>query len=113
LITLYILVNVLGNLRRTTRLFLQATPENISLPDIKRQILALKNVQDVHHAHIWSLDGEHHVLTTHIVVLPETSKEEASQLKRQVAQKLKHDHFEHLTIEIEFGTDDCHLAKEV
>lgn len=112
LITLYILINVLRKLRRTARLFLQAAPENVHLPSIKHQILALDNVVDIHHTHIWSLDGEHHVLTTHVVVAPETSKEVAAQLKWQLAQKLKNDHFEHMTIEVEFGEDDCRLVKE-
>lgn len=112
LITLYILVNVLRKLRRTARLFLQATPENVHLPTIKHQILALDNVEDIHHTHIWSLDGEHHVLTTHVVVAPETSKEAAAQLKWQLAQKLKNDHFEHMTIEVEFGEGDCRLVKK-
>ena len=112
LITLYILVNVVSKLRRTARLFLQATPEDVHLPSIKRQILALDNVKDIHHTHIWSLDGEHHVLTTHVVVSPETSKAQVSQLKRQLAQQFKDQHFEHTTIEVEFGAGDCWLAQE-
>ncbi|MBK8903905.1 MAG: cation transporter [Anaerolineaceae bacterium] len=113
LITLYILFNVVGKLRRTARLFLQATPENLNVPDIERQIRTLAPVKDVHHTHVWSLDGEHHVLTTHIVVPPETTKEAASQLKWALARQLKNGHFEHLTLEIEFGEDDCRLKESV
>jgi cobalt-zinc-cadmium efflux system protein len=69
-------------------------------------------VQNVHHTHIWSLDGEHHVLTTHVVVPPETTKEDAARLKRELARQLKSADFEHMTIEIEFGEDDCHLLAE-
>jgi cobalt-zinc-cadmium efflux system protein len=112
LITLYILTNVIGKLRQTTRLFLQATPENVHLPTLERQILAVNPVQNVHHTHIWSLDGEHHVLTTHVVVPPETTKEDAARLKRELARQLKTADFEHMTIEIEFGEDDCHLLAE-
>lgn len=112
LITLYILVNVIGKLRQTARLFLQATPQNIHLPSLERQILAVEPVRNVHHTHIWSLDGERHVLTTHVVVPPETSKEEASRLKRELAHRLKTEEIEHMTIEVEFGEDDCRLAME-
>ncbi|MCA9956020.1 MAG: cation transporter [Anaerolineales bacterium] len=110
LITLYILVNVLGKLHRTARLFLQGTPEDVNLPTVKNQILALDRVQSIHHTHIWSLDGEHHVLTSHVIVQPETTREEASQLRQELAQALQADRFEHITIEIEFGEADCHLA---
>lgn len=112
LITLYILVNVVSRLRRTARLFLQATPENINLSTIKRQILALEGVQDVHHTHVWSLDGEHHVLSAHVIVAPETTKEAASHLKWKLAEQLKNNHFEHLTIEVEFGEDDCRIMEK-
>ena len=112
LITLYILVNVVSRLRRTARLFLQATPENVNLPEIKHQILALEGVQDVHHTHVWSLDGEHHVLSAHVIVAPETTKEAASQLKWKLAEQLKNNHFEHLTIEVEFGADDCRIMEK-
>lgn len=111
LITIYILVNVVGRLRQTVRLFLQATPENVHLPAIEQQIMNLEPVQAVHHTHLWSLDGERHVLSTHIVVPPETSKEEASNLKRRLANQITSDNFEHMTIEIEFGEDDCRLSR--
>ncbi len=70
----------------------------------------LEPVQGVHHTHLWSLDGEHHVLSTHVVVPPETRKEAASNLKRRLANQIKTDNFEHMTIEIEFGEDDCRLS---
>jgi hypothetical protein len=98
--------------RQTVRLFLQAAPENVHLPAVKQQILNLESVQGVHHTHIWSLDGEHHVLSAHIVVPPETSKETASNLKRRLANQIEMDNIEHMTIEIEFGEDDCRLALE-
>lgn len=112
LITLYILVSMVGKLRQTARLFLQATPDDVNLPTLKRQILEMELVQEVHHAHIWSLDGEHHVFSAHIVVPPETSKEAASRLKRQIAEQIKTAVFEHITLEIEFGEKDCRLRAE-
>lgn len=110
LITLYILVNVIGKLRRTARLFLQATPENVSLSELTQKIRSFDSVQDLHHVHIWSLDGEHHVLSAHVVVQPDTSKRQASQLKQDLAHQLEEYDFEHITLEIEYGEDDCGLT---
>ncbi|MCB0032286.1 MAG: cation transporter, partial [Anaerolineales bacterium] len=109
LITTYILISVISRLRQTVRLFLQAAPENVQLQDIRQTILQLEQVQNIHHMHLWSLDGDHHVLTAHVVVPPETTKKAASRLKRQLAHKIKLDNFEHVTIEIEYGQDDCRL----
>ena len=113
LVTLYILYNVIGNLRRTVALFLQATPENVSIPIIENQWLALNEVQSVHHTHVWSLDGEHHVLTTHLVVDECATKEEVIAVKQQ-SKGLAHEllHLDHVTIEIEYGEQDCSMQKD-
>lgn len=109
LITLYVLFSMISKLRQTAQLFLQAAPDNVNLTALEQRILALEPVQDVHHMHVWSLDGEHHVLSAHVVVPPSTSKEAASQLKWRIAEQVHTATFEHITIEIEFGPDDCRL----
>ena len=68
LITSYVLYNVWRNLRQTLRLFLQAVPGAVDLPEIEKTLLSIDKVISVHHTHVWSLDGEHNVLTTHLVV---------------------------------------------
>ncbi len=72
-------------------------------------MLGVKPIQAVHHLHLWSLDGEHHVFTAHVVLPADTSKAEASQVKRQLVDAINTDEMEHMTIEIEFGEDDCRL----
>ena len=110
LVTLYILYNVIGNLQRTLALFLQATPEDVNIPIIEKQWLALNGVQSVHHTHVWSLDGEHHVLTTHLVVDECATKEKVIAVKQQ-SKGLAHEllHLDHVTIEIEYGEQDCSM----
>ncbi len=66
LITLYILWNVVMRLRETLMIFLQAVPSGINIEAIKDRILQLPHVHSLHHTHVWSLEGEHHVFTTHI-----------------------------------------------
>ncbi len=72
-------------------------------------MLGVEPIQAVHHLHLWSLDGEHHVFTAHVVLPADTSKAEASQVKRQLVDAINTDEMEHMTIEIEFGEDDCRL----
>lgn len=106
-ITLYVLWNVLKRLRETMRIFLQGAPEKIDMDEIKAKIKALPNVASLHHAHIWSLDGEHHVLSAHIKLKKVQQVEEILQLKNRVKELLKSYDLEHVTIETEFDQEEC------
>jgi cobalt-zinc-cadmium efflux system protein len=109
LITLYVLYNVVKNLRKTLGLFLQGVPDNISIPSLESQFKDVNGVSDVHHTHVWSLDGERNVLTTHIVVDQNLSQESVQEIKLTIIDQLKLLNLEHSTIEIEYKTDDCSM----
>ena len=109
IITLFVLYNVIRNFRDTTRLFLQAVPDDIDLNDLEEQLADIDRVCSVHHTHVWSMDGEHHVLTTHVVVDPSTTREGVQSLRADVEHLCAEFHFAHTTIEVEWGDDDCRM----
>jgi len=111
LITLYILYNVLGNLKKTVALFLQAIPDDINIADVESKLLSIDKVLSTHHTHIWSLDGEHNVLTTHVVVDETTLREEIYRIKREVIKLAKKVNCEHVTVEIEYENEDCRVKQ--
>ena len=111
LITCFVLYNVIKNLRKTLALFLQAVPENMDLEMIENRLLAIDNVCSSHHTHIWSMDGEHHVLTTHLVVEEDTSQDEVLCIKEDINQLSKEMDFLHTTVEIEYGDEKCSMAE--
>lgn len=111
LITLYVLYNVVLNLKKTMSIFLQAIPENVNVKAIEYSIKEIENVTNVHHTHIWSLDGEHHILTTHVVVKEIVSKEEIIGIKAKCKKRLSLMHFVHITIEIEFENEKCEVSQ--
>lgn len=107
LFTLYVLFNVVKNLKETLALFLQRVPPSIDMEKIEAGLLAIEGVKSTHHTHLWSLDGEHHVLTTHLVVEEHASRDDIVRIK-QAGKALVDDlHIEHLTIEIEREGEDC------
>ncbi len=112
LITLYVLYNVIKNLRKTLAIFLQAVPEGINLAKIKQRIRDIDTVQSVHHTHIWSLDGDHHVLTTHVVVADKATKEQILEVKRNVLHQAESKAFSHVTIEIEYEHENCRMKPQ-
>lgn len=111
LITTYILYNVVRNFRSTLELFLQAVPSQLDLAALEAQLAALTHVVDVHHTHAWSLDGEHHVFTTHLVVPASATKTDLLQVKREALQLMQSADLAHTTIEIEFADEDCRMPQ--
>jgi len=109
LITIFILYKVIGNFRATMAVFLQSAPANIDNDKIVAHLSQLEKVKSAHHTHIWSLDGEHHVLTTHVVVEADTSKDEVLMIKNRIKELAEKYNFEHLTVEIEYEGEDCSM----
>ncbi len=113
LITIYILWNVLKRLKETLHLFLQGHPSDIDQEQIEKEFLAIKQVQSLHHTHVWSLDGEHHVFTTHVKLAKINSLPELLSLKNQLKEIMKKYPFEHYTIETELETEFCALNPDL
>lgn len=110
LITGYILWGVVGRLKETLFIFLQGTPKDIDLISIERQILEIDNVHSLHHTHIWSLEGEHHVFTTHLKLKQIDNFNQVIVVKHAVKSLLEEYHFSHYTIETEFDDETCSLT---
>ncbi len=105
--TVFILFNVMRNLWVTGKLFFQAVPDKALHGDIRNSLLNVDGISDVHHLHLWSLDGEHHVLTAHVEVHEGFSPDEYCILKQAIAGCLKQYQLAHTTIEIEFSEEFC------
>ncbi len=98
--TLFILLNVLRNLWATGKLFLQAVPDKALHDEIRATLLKIEGAHEIHHQHLWSLDGEHHVLTAHLVVERAFERDNFIRLKQTIAKSLKPYGLSHTTIEI-------------
>ena len=109
LITLLVLYNVVGSLKKTAFLFLQGVPESISIVDIEKKIRSVNKVKDVHHTHAWSLDGEHNVLSVHVVVDETAGREDLTTIKQTINSIGSDIGIDHLTVEVEFGRNDCSI----
>lgn len=109
LITLYILYNVFKRLKETLFIFLQGVPEHLDIKEIKGKILDLEKVKSLHHTHIWSLEGENHVFSTHVVLKYIDDFSEVIEIKKRIKDCLDGYNFEHYTIETEFDSETCKL----
>jgi len=103
--TVFILVNVIRNLWETGRLFIQASPDPELVSKIQKALTDIDGVDEVHHLHLWSLDGEHHVLTTHVIACIDMGHYRA--LKERLRVAIAEFDLAHTTIEIELAEEPC------
>lgn len=101
----FIFVNALRTLGQALELFLEKIPCGIDTEELKRHIMEMDGVEDVHHIHIWSMDGQNHYATMHIV-----TDAEPHTVKELVRQELRQHGIGHATLELEAVGEHCHEA---
>lgn len=107
MVSAFILWRVGRSLTQTIKLFLQATPEGIDLVSLRRDIEAIDGVKGTHDAHLWSLDGESHVLTLHVVVAEQVDMAGTERIKGGIRKLASAKGKIHLTVEVESETTHC------
>ena len=110
-VSLFILLNALRNMLAVADLFLEKMPRDVSLQQIKTAIRQVDGVLDVHHIHIWSIDGLNHSATMHIV-----TDQDPQQVKAQLRRALRAYSIGHVTIETETSDASCqdrHCQKDL
>lgn len=107
LLALWILFNVFKNLREVVQVFLMATPSHTDLATVEQALLKIENVVGVHHAHLWSLDGQSHVLTAHIVLAAHCKMEDVEQVKMLIKKRVQEFGIVEATLETELAGTAC------
>lgn len=109
-ITLYVLFNVVRNIKQILHILMQGVPEKFSIMEIEKELESNTDAVSVHHTHLWSLEGEKILLSTHVVVPEKMENRDIMKLKESVRSLLYKKGIEHITIEIEYTeekTDGC------
>ena len=96
-VALFILINALKNLKRVLDLFLEETPDNVDIDELKEHLLKIKDVEDIHHIHVWSIDGFNNYATMHIV----TKSEDVKNVKKEIREELAEHNICHAILETE------------
>ncbi len=102
-VAIFILVNAAKNLKEIIDIFLEKAPIGINVDEIKEHVSGIDGVLDVHHVHVWSMDGQNHYATMHIV-----TASDSHQIKEKVREELGEHGIAHATLEIETAGEHCH-----
>ena len=101
-VAIFILINAVKNFKTALSVFLEKTPNGINIAELKQHILSIVGITDVHHIHVWSMDGYKNYATMHIV-----TDCEHSTIKERVRKELREHGISHVTIETEHPDDTC------
>ena len=102
-VAIFILINAIKTLKQVLDLFLDKIPTDINIDEIKEHLMGIDGIFDVHHIHIWSMDGFHNYATMHIV-----TDEEPHHIKHIIRDELREHKIEHVTLELEKRDENCH-----
>ena len=102
-VAVFIFINAIKNLKSVGELFLEKIPAGVNIEEIKEHVLEIDGVADVHHVHIWSLDGYNNYATMHVV-----TDREPCDVKKEIREELSEHNICHVTLELEKTDEDCH-----
>lgn len=83
---------------------MQASPANISLEEVKKQLENLEGIDNIHHAHLWNLSDSQTHFECHIDVTSDIKVSETSLLKQKIERLLRKEfHITHVTLQFEYN----------
>ena len=101
-IAIYVIIHASIHLNEALVLFLEKAPNNINIQEIKKHLTEMAEVKDVHHVHVWSMDGITNYATMHVV-----TDNPSHELKCKLKEELKEHGINHVTIEFESPDEIC------
>ena len=101
-VAVYIFIHAFSHLKEALDLFLVKIPEGIEIDEIKHHLLEIDGVLDVHHIHVWSMDGNQNYATMHVVTNSNHLK-----IKKAIKDELFEHGIVHATLELESEKEHC------
>ncbi len=112
IISLVIIYGTWDLLRHSVNLSMDAVPEEIDLPEVKKYLSSLEDVCDVHDLHIWAMSTTENALSAHLTVKKNTlDNKKLAMISSHLKKNFK---IHHPTIQIELYDEhfECHLKPE-
>lgn len=102
-ITIFVLYHVIKNLKKTLVILMDSAPQEVNIKTVKKKLLELEYVVDLHDMHYWSIDGKQNAFSTHFIIPEnlEKSMEETLVKNAKSILNMNDENLEYITIQIE------------
>ena len=104
-VAVFILINAIKNLSEVLEILLEKKPRSINIGELKAHICEIDGVVDVHHIHVWSMEGHNNYATMHVVV-----NRDFYDIKGKIREESRGYGIVHVTLELEAEGEHCHDA---
>lgn len=102
-VAVFILIHAVKGTGAVLDVFLEKAPQDVDAEELKQHLQNMPRVTDVHHFHIWTMDGQNHYATMHIVAVSCNALAMKDAIRREC---LAHG-IGHVTIELEEEGEPC------
>jgi len=103
LVGIYIIYHTWGVIKETIEILMQATPNEIDIYILKKEVESLDEVDNIHHLHIWKLDDKHIHLEAHINIKENVNMIKLMHIKNEIEELLHHKfNINHITLQLEY-----------
>lgn len=108
-ISVWVLINAGRNLLETFKIMLQEIPADVDVDALQKAIAEVEDVESFHDFHLWSLDGQNHILSIHVVISAKAAcqPEQCALIKERIRTVCEEHHIEHVTVEIDVHPYSC------
>lgn len=101
-IAIFISYKVVGRFKQSFYILAQSAPVDIELKEIEEQLLGLHAIKSLHHTHLWLLDEDRRIFTSHVV-----TDDANADLLPDIRRVLSKWHIHNETIQIETQENAC------
>jgi cobalt-zinc-cadmium efflux system protein len=99
LIAIALIPRTWGLLMQCVHVLMEGTPDHIAVNDLRKSILSVKGVKELHDLHVWTITSGMDSLSAHVVIAEGFKTQE---VLNEIAQLCQHDYsINHTTIQVE------------
>ena len=106
-VAVFIFVHAEQGMGEVLDVFLEKAPRDVDAEELTAHLRNMPRVTDVHHLHIWTMDGTNHYATVHIAAV----HCDAVALKDAIRSECRDHGIVHVTIELEEEGEPCRETK--
>ena len=107
LISTFVLYHAIKNMVEVFNIFMEKAPNGVEVLKLKEHLLKNELIKNVHHIHVWTLDGQIVMATCHIVLSDLAKEEDLIQAKNFVKEESKEFEIDEIVVEFEFEKELC------